>query len=156
MNAIRLHFLLLFLCACSVDVDYRLLCTYLLVFLVQNQGFYLYIEHIDRFHQSKCTWQEFYFLANPMLDNDPKLFCWSTHWAMFPVFLTSDDRNDRQRNKNEQLTKHLKLFEQMIVSILQLVKVNSALWQKRSNAQFLFLFCLIMYGRHVSLLIFCE
>lgn len=93
--------------ACSADVLlYHHFFTYLLVFLVQNQGFYLCIERIGRFHQSKCTWQEFYFRATPMLNNDPKPFCWSRHLEMFPVFLTSGDRNDRKKErKNNNMKK---------------------------------------------------
>lgn len=72
-------------------------CAYLLVFLVQNRGFCLCNERIDRFHQSKCTWLEFYFPAIPMLNNGPKPFCWSKHLAMIRVFLTSGNRNERKR-----------------------------------------------------------
>lgn len=93
--------------ACSADVLlYHHFFTYLLVFLVQNQGFYLCIERIRRFHQSRCTWREFYFRATPMLNNDPKPFCWSRHLEMFPVFLTSGDRNDRKKErKNNNMKK---------------------------------------------------
>lgn len=65
---------------------------YLSLLLEWNQEYDLCNEHFGQFHRSKCKWLVLCFLAIPMLDNDPTLFCQCKRLVMFQVFSTSAKR----------------------------------------------------------------